>query len=76
MLVLFDLLTDLIMSLTEEDVNRWYDVAKKWGKAISAETCGETFECVHDLSSFLKRLEKYLSEEVGKLFLALLTDFF
>ena len=58
----------MIMSLTEEDVKRWYDIAKKWGRATSAETCRETFECVHDLSSFLKRLEKDLSEEVGKTF--------
>jgi len=53
------------MSLTEEDVKRWYDIAKKWGRASSAEVCRETFECVHDLSSFLKRLEKDLSEEIG-----------
>lgn len=56
------------MSLTEEDVKRWYDIAKKWGRATSAEVCRETFECVHDLSSFLKRLEKDLSEEVGRTF--------
>ena len=57
------------MSLTEEDVKRWYEIVKKLGRTISAETCRETFECVHDLPSFLKRLEKDLSEEVGKLFL-------
>lgn len=56
-------------------MKRWYDIVKKWGRAISAEKCRETFERVHDLSSFLKRLERDLSEEVGKLFLALLIDF-
>ena len=64
------------MSLTEEDVKRWYDRAKKWGRAISAETCKDTLEYVHDLSSFLKRLEKDLSEKVDKLFFALFTDYF
>lgn len=56
-------------------MKRWYDIVKKWGRAISAEKCRETFERDHDLSSFLKRLEKDLSQEVGKLFLALLIDF-
>lgn len=64
------------MSLTEEDVKRWYDRAKKWGRAISAETCKDTLECVHDLSSFLKRLEKDLTEKVGKLFISVFTDYF
>ena len=67
-MVVYDLFADLIMSLTEEDVKRWYEIAKKWGRATSTEMCRETFRCVHDLSSFLKRLEKDLSEEVGKTF--------
>ena len=64
------------MSLTEEDVKRWYDRAKRWGRAISAETCKDTLECVHDLSSFLKRLEKDLSEKVGNFSLHFLRTFF
>lgn len=69
-MVVYDLfITDLIMSLTDEDVKGWYEIAKKWGRATSTEMCRETFKCVHDLSSFLNRLEKDLGEEVGKTFL-------
>ena len=62
----YDLFTDLIMSLTEEDVKSWYEIAKKWGRATSTEMCRETFKYVHDLSSFLNRLEKDLGGEVGE----------
>lgn len=67
-MVVYDPFADLIMSLTEEDVKRWYETAKKWGRATSSEMCRETFKCVHDLLCFLKRLERDLSEEVGKTF--------
>lgn len=58
-------------SLTEEDVKKWYDIVKKWGKGDSAEECRDTFECLHDLSSFLKKLENDLGEVVWKIVVAL-----
>lgn len=64
-MVVYDLFADLIMSLTEEDVKRWYETAKKWGRATCTEMCRETFKCAHDLLCFLKRLERDLSEEIG-----------
>ncbi|KAL9950391.1 hypothetical protein ACROYT_G042879 [Oculina patagonica] len=52
-------------SLTDEDVKKWYDIAKIWGRGNSAEECRDMFECLQDLSSFLKKLENDLGKVVG-----------
>ena len=51
-------------AVSEGDVKRWFDTAQKWSRANSAENCRDTFECLDELSSFLKDLERALAEVV------------
>ena len=60
-----------IMSVSEEDVKRWFETAQKWGSANSAIKCKDTFECLEELTSFLKDLESAFGEVVGN---KILTD--
>lgn len=47
-------------SVSEEDVQRWFDVALQWGSADTSEKCRDTFECLDELHVFLKQLENAL----------------
>lgn len=49
-----------MMSVGEEDVQRWFDVVLQWGSADTAEKCRDTFECLDELQVFLKQLENAL----------------
>lgn len=55
-----------VMSVTEEEVIKWFESAQKWGHANSIEKCRETFESIEELSSFLRELEKALAELVWR----------
>lgn len=48
------------MSVSEEDVQRWFDVVLLWGSADTSEKCRDTFECLDELQVFLKQLENAL----------------
>ena len=52
------------MSVSEADLKRWLETVQRWDRANSAEKCRDTFACLEELSSFLKDLEKALSEVV------------
>lgn len=52
------------MSVSEADVKRWLETVQRWDRTNSAEKCRDTFACLEELSSFLKDLEKALSEVV------------
>ena len=47
-------------SVSEEDVQRWFDVVLQWGSADTSEKCRDTFECLDELLVFLKQLENAL----------------
>ena len=49
-----------MMSVGEEDVQRWFDVVLQWGSADTSEKCRDTFECLDELHVFLKQLENAL----------------
>lgn len=49
-----------MMSVGEEDVQRWFDVVLQWGSADTSEKCRDTFECLDELQVFLKQLENAL----------------
>ena len=49
-----------MMSVSEEDVQRWFDVVLQWGSADTSEKCRDTFECLDELLVFLKQLENAL----------------
>ena len=49
-----------MMSVSEEDVQRWFDVVLQWGSADTTEKCRDTFECLDELHVFLKQLENAL----------------
>ena len=49
-----------MMSVSEEDVQRWFDVVLQWGSADTSEKCRDTFECLDELQVFLKQLENAL----------------
>lgn len=49
-----------MMSVSEEDVQRWFDVVLQWGSADTSEKCRDTFECLDELQIFLKQLENAL----------------
>lgn len=49
-----------LMSVGEEDVQRWFDVVLQWGSADTSEKCRDTFECLDELQVFLKQLENAL----------------
>ena len=48
------------MSVSEEDVQRWFDVVLQWGSAGTSEKCRDTFECLDELQVFLTQLENAL----------------
>ena len=54
-----------MMSVGEEDVQRWFDVVLQWGSADTSEKCRDTFECLDELQVFLKQLENALVGLVG-----------
>ena len=54
-----------MMSVGEEDVQRWFDVVLQWGSADTSEKCRDTFECLDELQVFLKQLENALGGLVG-----------
>ena len=47
-------------SVSEEDVQRWFDVVLQWGSADTSKKCRDTFECLDELHVFLKQLENAL----------------
>lgn len=49
-----------MMSVGEEDVQRWFDVVLQWGSVDTSEKCRDTFECLDELQIFLKQLENAL----------------
>ena len=49
-----------MMSVGEEDVQRWFDVVLQWGSADTSEKCRDTFECLDELQVFLRQLENAL----------------
>lgn len=53
-----------IMSLSEKEVRRWFDVVQTWHGANSAEDCSNTAKGLNKLSSFLKDLERAITEAV------------
>ena len=55
-----------MMSVGEEDVQRWFDVVLQWGSADTSEKCRDTFECLDELQVFLKQLENALGGLVCK----------
>ncbi|XP_073259448.1 Fanconi anemia group C protein-like [Porites lutea] len=54
-----------MMSVSEEDVQRWFDVVIQWGSADTSEKCRDTFECLDELHVFLKQLENALGGLIG-----------
>ena len=54
-----------MMSVGEEDVQRWFDVVLQWGSVDTSEKCRDTFECLDELQVFLKQLENALGGLVG-----------
>ena len=57
-----------IMSVSETDVKRWFDIVQKWSSENSADKCRDTFKRFDELSSFLKELERAIAKAVGKKF--------
>ena len=53
------------MDVTEEDVARWYGLAKAWERADTAAACRETFLRREQLLSFLEKLRREMAEMVN-----------